>query len=267
MKKIIFVLVLIFILPINIIAFSNPYSNSKINVTVNGQEIIFDQEPININGRVLVPLRKICDSIGAEIYYEQFDNGLEVIKVLKGNSVIFMTKGWISYQDMLAGNWRICKYILDNNKYDYMYPDTYFAPEMEVEPVILNGRTCVPVRVLTEYLGANVNWIESTKTVEITIENTSFDRSNEIRSKSEQFTPKQADDIFRSLPETRYYLLNGMDYLCYGREVFTEKGRAFYYDIMDETGYNPQYCVFIYADRSVDYVSATSGRLIKSIKG
>ena len=258
-------LVSIFVLFINITCFADS-DNNKITVTVNSQEIEFDQEPINVGGRILVPLRKICDAIGAEIYYDN-TLGIDIIKVLKNNSVIFMTKGWISYQNYESGKWRICKYILDTNKYDYMYPDTYYAPEMEVEPVILNGRICVPIRVLTEYLGSDVNWIDSTKTVEISINNIKFDRSYEMRLKSEQFTEEQSNAIFLSLPETRDYLLNGMDYLCYGTEVFTKKGRSFYYNIMDETGYEPKYEIFIYADRCVDYVDCNTKQLVKTIQG
>lgn len=50
----------------------------------------------------------------------------------------------------------------------------------DVPAVILNGRTMVPVRVISENLGANVNWNNNTYTVEISKPQTDADQTNDI---------------------------------------------------------------------------------------
>lgn len=46
--------------------------------------------------------------------------------------------------------------------------------EMDVDPVIENGNTLVPVRSISEALGAKVTWDKSTKTVNLTKENSNI---------------------------------------------------------------------------------------------
>jgi len=43
---------------------------------------------------------------------------------------------------------------------------------MDVPATIMNGRTMLPVRFVSEHLGADVQWEELTKTVTITVSNT-----------------------------------------------------------------------------------------------
>ena len=37
----------------------------------------------------------------------------------------------------------------------------------DISPMIQNGRTLVPLRYISEAVGANVTWVESTKSIEI----------------------------------------------------------------------------------------------------
>ncbi len=41
--------------------------------------------------------------------------------------------------------------------------------EMDTAPIIENGRTLLPIRAVTEYFGASVEWEESSRTVTITL--------------------------------------------------------------------------------------------------
>ena len=40
--------------------------------------------------------------------------------------------------------------------------------ESDVPPQLVDGRTLVPIRVITEHFGADVGWVQETRTVEIT---------------------------------------------------------------------------------------------------
>ncbi|MGM9551065.1 MAG: stalk domain-containing protein [Clostridia bacterium] len=106
---------------------------------INGVKLDLDAPAYIENGRTMVPLRFISEAFDAEIGY---DRG--VVEVNKNGIVIKMTIGETSYTV--------------NNK-------EYF---MDTAPKIVNDRTMVPVRVVVEALGMNVQWNENTKQVSIT---------------------------------------------------------------------------------------------------
>ncbi len=58
---------------------------------------------------------------------------------------------------------------IDLNKGVYMLNNN--AYKADATPKIINGRTMVPIRVIAEAFGANVDWIASTNTINITLDN------------------------------------------------------------------------------------------------
>ncbi|NPV91435.1 MAG: sulfurtransferase [Firmicutes bacterium] len=53
------------------------FAAQNIKVLVNGSEISFDQPPISMNGRVLVPIRAVAESLGAEVTW--IDGSTQVV--------------------------------------------------------------------------------------------------------------------------------------------------------------------------------------------
>ncbi len=116
-----------------------------ISVTYNGYAIAFKQAPVIKNDRTLVPFRAIFEAMGlivdwdpdtqsATAYNDEITIGLQI-----GNNSAVL-----------------------NSKY-YGSIDVF----LDVEPQIINGSTMVPVRFIGESSGADVSWLESTKTVVI----------------------------------------------------------------------------------------------------
>lgn len=120
-------------------------AQTNISVTLNGNYLYFDQPPIMRNDRTLVPMRAIFESLGAEV---SWNNNTETVTAVKGNIILKLTIGE--------------KAIYKNGKKISLY----------VEPILLNDRTLVPVRAISESIGANVSWNESTNTVIINYSNT-----------------------------------------------------------------------------------------------
>ena len=118
----------------------NEDNSSSLKVIINGNPVTFDVNPIVINNRTLVPLRKIFETLGAEVQWDAATqtitatNGLNNIKIGIGNSVA------------------------EKNGQ---------AIELDIPPQIINNRTLVPLRFVSESFGANVNWDDSTKTINI----------------------------------------------------------------------------------------------------
>jgi len=112
---------------------------ADISVVVNGQTIQFDQPPIERSGRVFVPLRGVFEHLGASVVY---DNG--VINATGNGRAIQLHIG--STSATVNGQ----------------------THTMDVAPFIVGSRTLVPIRFISESLGANVDWSDNTRTVTIT---------------------------------------------------------------------------------------------------
>jgi hypothetical protein len=118
-------------------AADGPYSISKlihtplpIEVLVNARKIAFpDARPVNDNGSVLVPVRVVSDNLGGKLSLSGKD-----ITIVKGDRTIKLTIG-ASTATM-------------NGK-----TLTLNAPAK-----LLNGRTFVPLRFISEALGVAVEW-------------------------------------------------------------------------------------------------------------
>lgn len=129
-------------------ALSQPASD-KITVTLNGLPIEFPQDPVIYDGRTLVPLRKIFESLGAKVDW------------------IAETKTIISQK----GNKRITMQI-DNNvmRIDDDITDTVAERTeiLDVPAMLINGSTLVPVRAISNGYDCGVDWNGETRTVILT---------------------------------------------------------------------------------------------------
>ncbi len=141
-----FLLVFIFVAPTSALASISAagdlnYNSANVTVFLNGRQIVFDQEPILVENRILVPLRIIAESLGAAV---KWTKSIPQVKVKKGKTVIGLN---IDSDEGFTGDRQI-----------------FF---LEQPPVIVNGRTMVSLRFLAEALGANVNWDEKSRSVYI----------------------------------------------------------------------------------------------------
>lgn len=110
----------------------------SIEVDLDGTTLKFDQNPVKLNNRVLVPLRAIFEALGAKIEWKA---ETQTIKANKGDIKVQIAIG--ATESFINGK----PYILDQ------------------PPIILNGRTLVPVRFVSEAVGARVAWDSEDQTV------------------------------------------------------------------------------------------------------
>jgi hypothetical protein len=115
--------------------------NSSITVYYNGTRVSFhtyDQNPELINNRTLVPLRAIFEAMNAEVNWDQ---DTQTVTATRNNSTITLKIG-----------------SSELNKDGQSIP-------VDVPAQIINSRTMVPVRVIAEAFGADVQWNASGKTI------------------------------------------------------------------------------------------------------
>ncbi len=117
----------------------------QIRTTVDGNAVNFvDAQPIMIDGRVLVPVRGVFEYLNATVVWDE------------SSRTVIADRG--------ADNIRLPI-------------NSYFATvngrqvRMDSPAKIYRGSTMVPLRFLSETLGANVEWINATRTVEINTSN------------------------------------------------------------------------------------------------
>lgn len=115
-------------------------NKNNIPVYVNGVQVEFDQQPLIIEDRVMVPLRAIFEALGAHVIW---DNASRSIISTQGDTTIIMT--------------------VDSNT---IYRNGV-ATMIDVPPQIINDRTLVPVRAIAEAFDCKVTWNSDNRTVNI----------------------------------------------------------------------------------------------------
>lgn len=110
------------------------------SMTVNGQNKPIDVAPIVKDSSTYVPIRYVLDAFGGSATW---DPATKKILVLRGSKVLDLT---LSKKEFVLNGKR---------------------QSAEVAPILLQGRTLVPLRLVSEQLGLTVKWEQKTKTVTI----------------------------------------------------------------------------------------------------
>ncbi len=115
--------------------------SAAIRVSVNGTEVNFGTgEPVEADGRILVPMRGVFEALGAEVKY---DSATQTIHAVRGTTTISLRAGDESAQ--VNGETR----------------------PLESPAQIVNGAAVVPLRFVSEALGAKVKWNPETYEVSV----------------------------------------------------------------------------------------------------
>ncbi len=117
---------------------------SDLSIVIDGETVASDTEPqITAEGRTIVPLRVISEQLGAEV---DWDGETKTVTVKKDAETLKLTIG--------------DKYMkADENEI-----------ELDSPAQIVNERTMVPLRAISESFGCKVDWDAETKTVVINTE-------------------------------------------------------------------------------------------------
>jgi hypothetical protein len=112
-------------------------------ITVNGTSKSIDAQgstPVIKDGKTLLPIRTLIESLGGTVEWSATEQKVTIN--LNGHSMVL----WIGKTSALVdgGN-----------------------TTLDVAPQIINGRTYLPLRFISEKLGASVNWDDKTQTITI----------------------------------------------------------------------------------------------------
>ncbi|HSI71998.1 MAG TPA: copper amine oxidase N-terminal domain-containing protein [Fimbriimonas sp.] len=129
------------ILAIAAVSVASVASAQQINATVNGDAVDFpDMQPVMMNGRVMVPVRGVFEHMNATV---EWHPRMGMVTAKRGNDTIKLPVN--------------SEYATVNGK----------QVKLDTPAVVRSGRTMVPLRFLSESLGASVEWMSASRTVAI----------------------------------------------------------------------------------------------------
>ncbi len=118
---------------------------TKVNLLVNGEAVETDQPAVIVESRTMVPVRVIAESLGSTV---DWDANTKTATFTYGDIVAALEIGGDNLKVTAAGT-------------------TQLIP-VDSPATIINSRTMVPVRFLSETFGYTVDWDAATKTVNVT---------------------------------------------------------------------------------------------------
>ena len=104
---------------------------AKNKIYIDDRLVTTDVAPVVVNSRVLVPIRVVSEGLGAQV---SWDNPSQTVTVKKGSVTLKMVANKTTYTKNGV------------NK------------TMDVPVKVIKNRTLVPIRVVSEDLGAGVQW-------------------------------------------------------------------------------------------------------------
>lgn len=153
------------------------FASQNIKILVNKSELYSDVSPFISNGTTYVPLRFVSDALNTDKI--SWNQNTQSVTIQKSTTTLtfFINKN----------------YAFVNNKRE----------TIKGTPVIKNNRTFVPLRIISEYFGATVEWNESNKTVLISTNSNNSISTPKPSSKPSSSTSSSSNST-SSVPSSKY---------------------------------------------------------------
>jgi len=122
------------------------YGNTQqtIRVMLGGRQLHFDVQPAIISDRTMVPMRGIFEALGAHV---DWDETTRTVSAVRDDLAVLATIGERHIRISRGNEMHIL--------------------QMDVAPVIVSGRTLVPLRFVSEAFGYDVDWDGGNRVVSI----------------------------------------------------------------------------------------------------
>lgn len=161
---------------------------ATLSIVINGETLDNDPPPRTIDGRVLIPLRKVFNALGAEVAYEN-----KVITAVRDGKTIELSPDK--------------KTALVNGQ----------ELTLDVPPLLFDGSTYVPLRFVAQAFGDEVAFDAPTKTITVTSElsliDVPADRIDILKERLNQFIVGNQGAILKvwDLNQTEELYYRGLD--------------------------------------------------------
>lgn len=147
------------------------FAADTITVTVDGEKVQFtDQQPVNIGGRVMVPVRAVAEKMGWEVDYFTYYGNIVVDGYFQQEHDVVLRKAVEKSEQHFAGYQSNINIERQTRMSSIDGATPYQTEEVPVTvPLkIINGRTLFGIRDIADCTYSNIEWDGATKTVKIT---------------------------------------------------------------------------------------------------
>lgn len=143
----------------------SPYSYN-VSIDLNGKSQDFEQKPFIINGTTYVPLRGILDAMNLNVYWDDYTTDTahtQLITTARNDTIIQFERNdnGRGYAPWTLTKWTSATVSTANR-------DKSQIDISQKQPIILDGSTYIPLRMISEEYGTLVDWDGETSTVLIT---------------------------------------------------------------------------------------------------
>jgi hypothetical protein len=173
-----------------------------VGIRLNGKMLSFDAQPFIENDRVLVPLRGVMEELGADVEWDG------------ETSTVSVAAEGVSIELVIGENTAKVVRTVDETPVEE-------TVELDVASKLVNDRTFVPVRFISETLGANVDWDNDLR---IVIIETGIQDDEEDTEEEEPDVSNLKDYFPLTGGSTWKYLGEGNEYASFVREVLYVDG-------------------------------------------
>lgn len=118
---------------------------TQVTLKVEGNVVETDQPAVIVDSRTMVPVRVVAETLGCTVDWEA-----------ETKTAIFEQKGLT------------LSMVIGENELKVSDGEDTYSVDIDVPAVIINSRTMVPIRFLSENFGFGVEWEAETKTVNVT---------------------------------------------------------------------------------------------------
>jgi hypothetical protein len=194
-------------------AFVSAEEVKPVYVMLNGEYVdcaSYGQEATIVEGRTMVPLRAIFESLGATVEWNQ---ETKTVSSVLGDTEISLT---IGDSKLIKNGEEIA---------------------LDVPALIMNGRTLVPVRAVSESFGVAVEWDKNTRTVILTQAEKPLDEKPETPAQDDADVPEAAKlALTKCLDATLSFNLNEAAKYTTTPEAFDSINMSGIDDMLKELG-------------------------------
>lgn len=124
-------------------------ADTRVNLLIDGVTVETDQPAVIYNGRTMVPLRVITNSMGLNAQWDAETKTVAISEDKSSGMYMYLTVGVnkIFAEDKNSGETG--------------------SVDIDTAPIIMNGRLMLPVAIISDVLGCTAQWDAETKTVNI----------------------------------------------------------------------------------------------------
>lgn len=151
------------------------FANDEIKVLVDGNQLEFDVAPVIEDGRTLVPMRAIFEALGADV---DWNESSKTITAKTDSKTLMITIG----ENRLGVIEKVAvsqETKIDEDNTGYTEALIRSIP-LDVPAKIVDGRTLVPIRAVSEGLDADVAWNAEEKIVSITKKSPEYEKFPDV---------------------------------------------------------------------------------------